>query len=97
MREGAGRPVVNWERGRSFRLLRPTENSMRRWEYASLEWIWQESAMRLNLPGGKETFREGTYSDVVDALCALGKDCWEVVGCVAEADWIYWTLKRPLE
>jgi hypothetical protein len=70
---------------------------VRRWEYASLEWVWAEGSIRLNLPGGSETFSEGDYNAVITTLCGLGRDCWEVVTTVASADWIYWTLRRPLE
>jgi hypothetical protein len=70
---------------------------MRRWEYATLEWVWEEGSIRLNLPGSSETFSEGSYNEVVTQLCDLGRDCWEVASTVASADWIYWTLRRPLE
>lgn len=70
---------------------------MRRWEYATVEWVWVDRSLRCNMPGEGERQRNGSYQEVVELLCELGRDCWEVTGCVAESDWIYWTLKRPLE
>jgi hypothetical protein len=71
--------------------------AMVRWEYATLEWVWEAGSIRLNLPGSNESLREGSYNEVVALLCELGRDCWEVSTTVASADWIYWTLRRPLE
>ncbi len=70
---------------------------MTRWEYATVEWVWKEGAIRLNLPGRPDHHLLGSYSEVVDLLCKLGRDCWDVASTVAESDWIYWTLKRPVE
>ena len=69
---------------------------MRRWEYITVEWVWSSGDIRLNLLTQQE-FRKGSYMEVVALLGELGKDCWEVAGKVASADWVYWTLKRPLE
>jgi hypothetical protein len=70
---------------------------MTRWEYASMEWVWQDGTIRLNLPGQPEQHLEGSYAEVVETLCRLGRDCWEVATTVAVSDWIYWTLRRPIE
>lgn len=70
---------------------------MRRWEYATVEWIWAANELRCTLPGSEQSFSRGSYPEVVALLCELGRDCWEVTGKVAAGDWVYWTLKRPLE
>jgi hypothetical protein len=66
-----------------------------RWIYASMEWMWQESAIRINVPQQQEWRERGSYQDVVEILSRLGMQGWEVVTCVAGGDWVYWTLKRP--
>ena len=70
---------------------------MQRWEYSTVEWIWAAGELRITLPGRDEILRRGSYVEVVATLCELGKDCWEVAGKVAAGDWVYWTVKRPLE
>jgi hypothetical protein len=64
-----------------------------KWSYASVEWVWAGSQIRMNFPGQPEQFRQGTYQDVVELLTQLGGQGWEVVACVGVADWLYWTLK----
>ncbi len=66
------------------------------WEYASMEWLWQASQMRCNLPSGEEIREAGSYAEVVKLLTRLGADGWDVASCVAGGDWIYWTLKREV-
>ena len=61
--------------------------------YASMEWVWSEGQIRINIPGADETLRSGTYQEVVDTLTQLGQQGWEVVTAVAGSNWIYWTLK----
>jgi len=70
---------------------------MKRWEYCTLEWIWAGSSIRINTPVHAEQMLKGSYQEVVALLCEMGRDCWEVTGKVACADWVYWTLKRPME
>ncbi len=67
---------------------------MEMWEYCSLEWVWNESTMRLNATNGQESRFRGSYAEVVTTLNTLGAQGWEVAGCVASSNWIYWTLKR---
>jgi len=66
------------------------------WEYASLEWIWDQGGIRVNLPDGTESTAGGSYAEVVETLTQLGRQGWEVAACVAMANWLYWTLQRPL-
>ena len=67
---------------------------MEKWEYAILEWLWDSSRMRLNLPGGEETRSMGSYAEVVALLTTLGANGWNVATCVASSNWVLWTLKR---
>lgn len=66
-----------------------------RWEYATLEWIWDQGFMRYNLPDGQEWTERGSYAEVVAILNRLGDDGWEVATCAASGNWLFWTLRRP--
>jgi hypothetical protein len=67
---------------------------MQQWEYAVVEWLWDVNSLRVNLPGGAEEKLNGSYVEVVSTLTSLGREGWEVVGCVAAGNWLFWTLKR---
>jgi len=67
-----------------------------KFEYASLEWLWDAGSLRVNLPNGKEDTSAGSYPEVVKILTKLGSEGWEVVASAAQANWIYWTLKRQI-
>lgn len=67
---------------------------MEQWEYGILEWLWDASLLRLNLPGERETQSKGSYAEVVTLLTTLGANGWNVVACVASSNWVLWTLKR---
>lgn len=67
---------------------------MERFEYATIEWLWDVGALRADLPGGRTETANGTYAAVVDTLNKLGRDGWEVATCVSSANWLFWTLKR---
>lgn len=67
---------------------------MARFEYATVEWLWQGGDMRADLPGGETRTAKGSYPAVVELLSSLGAEDWEVVSCVAQANWLFWTLKR---
>lgn len=56
-----------------------------KFEYATLEWLWDGSSVRVNLPGGEEKTSSGSYKEVVETLSELGSKGWEVVSCVAGA------------
>lgn len=68
---------------------------METWEFGILEWLWDTSRLRLNLPGERETQSTGSYAEVVALLTRLGANGWSVVACVASSNWVLWTLKRP--
>lgn len=63
-------------------------------EFAILEWLWEESSIRLNLPGNEEKLYEGSYNEVLEVLNRLGKEGWDITTCVSGINWILWTLKR---
>jgi hypothetical protein len=67
-----------------------------KWEYASVEWLWQAGSIRCNMPSGEESKDTGSYTEVVQTLSRLGQEGWEVATCVAGGDWIYWTLKKSI-
>ncbi len=66
------------------------------WQYASLEWLWADSSIRINVPGVPEQHLRGSYQEVVEALSGLGMQRWEICGSIGVADWVYWTLKRKV-
>lgn len=68
-----------------------------RWEYATLEWIWDHDSLRCTLPDGSELQERGSYVQVVALLSRLGGDGWEVAASTSSGNWIFWTLQRPLD
>ncbi|WP_375559052.1 hypothetical protein ACE193_15075 [Bernardetia sp. OM2101] len=68
----------------------------KKWEYATLEWLWDSHGLRYNLPNGSEEKSTGSYAEVVKTLSKLGAQGWEVVTCTSEANWLFWTLKREI-
>lgn len=69
---------------------------MQTYQYATLEWVWNQESIRINLPDGEESRREGSYNEVVLFLNEMGQDGWEVATCAAGGNWLFWTLKRPV-
>ncbi len=63
-------------------------------QFATIEWLWNTNALRVNLPGGHEEQQGGSYKEVVETLCRLGAEGWSVVSCVAAGNWLFWTLQR---
>lgn len=63
-------------------------------QYAILEWLWEESSIRVNLPENEEKLYQGSYNELVEVLNRLGKEGWETVTCTSDSNWILWTLKR---
>ncbi len=68
----------------------------KKWEYATLEWLWDSHNLRYNLSDGTEKQSTGSYAEVVQILSKLGEEGWEVVTCTSEANWLFWTLKREV-
>lgn len=70
---------------------------MERWEYAIVEWLWDQDHIRYFLPDGQRFALKGSYSEVVNLLTKLGREGWEVVGNTSTGNWVFWTLKRPID
>lgn len=79
---------------------------MERFEHLTIEWYWTAAAgtdpsafqphFRIFRPDGNDTVHPGYSREVTQALCALGREGYEVVGCIGVSNWILWTLKRRL-
>lgn len=67
-----------------------------RFEYASVEWLWDSSNIRINLPNGEEHKTTGTYGEVVATMNEMGQNGWDIASCAAQSNWIYWTMKRSV-
>lgn len=67
---------------------------MARFEYATVEWLWDTGGIRVDLPGGEKLNAQGNYEAVVETLNRLGNDHWEVAACVSNSNWLFWTLQR---
>ena len=67
---------------------------MQKFEYATLEWLWDSNAIRINFPNGQERQEGGTYAEVVRFLTEIGQEGWEVITCTSGGNWLFWTLKR---
>jgi hypothetical protein len=59
-----------------------------------VEWVWTESSIRVNLPGGEERILPGTYNEVVKVLSDLGGQGWDVATCAGVENWLLWTIRR---
>ncbi len=66
-----------------------------RFEYGTIEWMWDQGKIRINLSGNREFKQQGTYNEVVALLNQLGAEGWGVASCVAAGNWLFWTLHRP--
>ena len=69
---------------------------MANWEYATVEWLWDGGHFRVNLPGNREKKSSGSYNELVILLGELGREGWDVASCVSGGNWLFWTLKRPV-
>ena len=41
-----------------------------KWEYCTVEWVWNQESIRCNFPDGDELTQSGSYGEVVDFLLA---------------------------
>lgn len=64
-----------------------------KYEYATMEWLWDSGAIRVNLPGTEKSGK-GMYPEIVNMLGQLGSEGWDVCACVSGGNWLFWTLKR---
>jgi hypothetical protein len=65
-----------------------------RYEFATVEWLWDQQAIRVNTPGGNQRTLSGSYDEVVAVLSELGGQGWDVATCAATGNWLFWTLRR---
>jgi hypothetical protein len=68
---------------------------MQTYQYATIEWVWNQESFRINMPDGEEVKQYGTYNELVDLLNQMGQQGWEVATCAAAGNWLFWTLKKP--
>lgn len=68
----------------------------KKWEYATLEWLWDSGSLSVHVPNKSGEKTTGSYAEVVKKLTELGNQGWEVATCVANANWLFWTLKREI-
>lgn len=66
---------------------------MPNYQYTTMEWLWDAGTIRVDSPTGTDQSK-GMYPEVVQVLNRLGADGWEVCSCVANANWLFWTLKK---
>ncbi|WP_336211760.1 hypothetical protein [Nonomuraea sp. LPB2021202275-12-8] len=64
------------------------------YEFATVEWLWNEQTIRVNTPGGNERMFTGSYDQLVAVLSELGGQGWDVATCAASGTWLFWTLRR---
>lgn len=64
------------------------------YEFGTVEWLWDQDALRVNMPGSSERRFSGSYDEVVAMLSELGNQGWDVATCAASANWLFWTLRR---
>ncbi len=69
---------------------------MTNWEYCTIEWVWMQNTLQLNMPDGEVTKAEGSYAELVDLLNQLGQQGWEVATCAGAGNYLFWTLKRAM-
>ncbi|WP_245966535.1 hypothetical protein [Sphaerisporangium album] len=66
------------------------------YEFAIVEWLWDQEAIRVNMPGGNERVLAGSHDEVVALLSEFGGQGWDVATCAAAGNWLLWTLRRQL-
>lgn len=69
---------------------------MKKFEYATVEWLWDSGDLKINFGNFIEEKETGSYSELVNLLNRLGEVGWEVVSSATNANWVYWTLKREI-
>jgi hypothetical protein len=47
---------------------------MAKFEYATVEWLWDAQTFRVNLPGNREKQSEGSYAQLVNLFTELGQE-----------------------
>jgi hypothetical protein len=72
-------------------------STLQTWEYCTVEWLWNDSNIRVTRPIQSDDFQKGSYAEVVQTLTQLGSEGWEVASCAGTANWLFWTLKRSTQ
>ena len=67
---------------------------MQRYQFAIVEWLWDQHVIRVNLPEQPEKLTSGSYDAVVGLLTDLGSEGWDVATTSGSANWLLWTLRR---
>lgn len=65
-------------------------------EFAILEWLWDIETIKVYYPDHSEESFAGSYGKIAETLSILGEQGWDVASTTAGANWILWTLKRPI-
>ncbi|ETA03467.1 hypothetical protein ThrDRAFT_04604 [Frankia casuarinae] len=88
-------PESRYPQGR-YPLLQPTGagETIFTYEFATVEWLWDQGSIRVNMPRGKERMFPGSYDELVTVLSDLGGQGWDVATCAATGNWLFWTLRR---
>jgi len=69
---------------------------MKRFEYATVEWLWDSGNLKINYGNRIEETEQGSYNELLNLLNRKGREGWEVVSSSASTNWIFWTLKREI-
>ncbi len=67
---------------------------MKRFEYLTVEWLWDSGSLKVNYGNALEENERGSYDELVNLLNRLGRERWELVGTTANANWVFYTMKR---
>ncbi|ACZ91613.1 hypothetical protein [Streptosporangium roseum] len=70
------------------------EAAIFKYEFATVEWLWDQETIRVNMVGGNERRFSGSYDRLVAVLSELGDQGWDVATCAATGNWLFWTLRR---
>ncbi|MER5318257.1 hypothetical protein [Streptosporangium roseum] len=70
------------------------EAAIFKYEFATVEWLWDQETIRVNMVGGNERRFSGSYDRLVGVLSELGDQGWDVATCAATGNWLLWTLRR---
>ncbi|TYC10089.1 hypothetical protein FXF65_32910 [Actinomadura syzygii] len=64
------------------------------YEFGTIEWLWDQETIQVNLPGDYEEMYHGNHKEIVTLLSDLGSQGWDVASCSSTGNWLFWTLRR---
>lgn len=64
------------------------------YEFGTVEWLWDQESIQVNLPGDYEEMYRGNHEEIVTLLSELGRQGWDVASCASTGNWLFWTLRR---